>query len=41
MLNQVFRDKDVSLDLFQGKTIAILGYGIQGARRHFTCVIVD
>ena len=30
MLNQVYRDEDVSLDVLQGKTIAILGYGIQG-----------
>lgn len=30
MLNQVYRDKDVSLDVLQGKTIAVLGYGIQG-----------
>jgi ketol-acid reductoisomerase len=30
MLNQVYRDEDVSLDVLQGKTIAVLGYGIQG-----------
>jgi ketol-acid reductoisomerase len=30
MLNQVYRDEDVSLDILQGKTIAVLGYGIQG-----------
>jgi ketol-acid reductoisomerase len=30
MLNQVYRDKDVSLEVLQGKTIAVLGYGIQG-----------
>ncbi len=30
MLNQVYRDKDVSLDVLKGKTIAVLGYGIQG-----------
>jgi ketol-acid reductoisomerase len=30
MLNQVYRDEDVSLDILKGKTIAVLGYGIQG-----------
>ncbi len=30
MLNQVYRDEDVSLDVLRGKTIAVLGYGIQG-----------
>src|SRR5689334_6837734 len=30
MLNQVYRDEDVSLNVLQGKTIAVLGYGIQG-----------
>lgn len=30
MLNQVYRDEDVSLDVLEGKTVAILGYGIQG-----------
>ncbi len=30
MLNQVYRDEDVSLDVLKGKTIAVLGYGIQG-----------
>jgi ketol-acid reductoisomerase len=30
MLNQVYRDEDVSLDVLQGKNIAVLGYGIQG-----------
>jgi ketol-acid reductoisomerase len=30
MLNQVYREGDVSLDVLKGKTIAILGYGIQG-----------
>ena len=30
MLNQVYRDEDVSLEVLQGKTIAVLGYGIQG-----------
>jgi ketol-acid reductoisomerase len=30
MENQVYRDEDVSLDVLQGKTIAVLGYGIQG-----------
>ena len=30
MLNQVYRDEDVSLDILQDKVIAILGYGIQG-----------
>lgn len=30
MLNQVYRDQDVSLDVLKGKTIAVLGYGIQG-----------
>jgi ketol-acid reductoisomerase len=30
MLNQVYRDEDVSLDVLKGKTVAILGYGIQG-----------
>lgn len=30
MENQVYRDEDVSLDVLMGKTIAVLGYGIQG-----------
>lgn len=30
MINQVYRDEDVSLDVLKGKTIAVLGYGIQG-----------
>ncbi|HEY3313582.1 MAG TPA: ketol-acid reductoisomerase [Anaerolineales bacterium] len=30
MLNQVYRDEDVSLEVLKGKTIAVLGYGIQG-----------
>lgn len=30
MLNDVYGDKDVSLDILKGKTIAVLGYGIQG-----------
>jgi ketol-acid reductoisomerase len=30
MLNQVYRDEDVSLDLLKDKVVAILGYGIQG-----------
>jgi ketol-acid reductoisomerase len=30
MLNQVYHDDDVSLDVLKGKTIAVLGYGIQG-----------
>ncbi len=30
MLNQVYRDEDVDLAILQGKTVAILGYGIQG-----------
>lgn len=30
MLNQVFRDEDVSLEILKDKTIAVLGYGIQG-----------
>jgi ketol-acid reductoisomerase len=30
MLNQVYRDEDVSLDVLKGKVIAVLGYGIQG-----------
>ena len=30
MLNQVYREEDVSLDVLKGKTIAIMGYGIQG-----------
>ncbi len=30
MLNQVYREEDVSLDVLRGKTIAIMGYGIQG-----------
>jgi ketol-acid reductoisomerase len=30
MLNQIYRDEDVSLDILKGKTIAVLGYGIQG-----------
>jgi ketol-acid reductoisomerase len=30
MLNQVYRDNDVSLDILKDKVIAVLGYGIQG-----------
>jgi ketol-acid reductoisomerase len=30
MLNQVYRDPEVSLDILKDKTIAVLGYGIQG-----------
>ncbi|MGD0575730.1 MAG: ketol-acid reductoisomerase [Anaerolineales bacterium] len=30
MLNDVYRDKDVDLDILRGRTVAILGYGIQG-----------
>ncbi len=30
MKNQVYRDEDVSLDVLRNKTIAVLGYGIQG-----------
>jgi len=30
MLNQVYRDNDVSLDPLKNKVVAILGYGIQG-----------
>ena len=30
MLNQVYRDEDVSLDILKDKVIAVLGYGIQG-----------
>lgn len=30
MENRVYRDEDVSLDVLQGKVIAVLGYGIQG-----------
>ena len=30
MLNQVYRDDDVSLDALKDKVVAILGYGIQG-----------
>lgn len=30
MLNQVYRDEDVSLEVLKDKTIAVLGYGIQG-----------
>jgi ketol-acid reductoisomerase len=30
MLNQVYRDEDVNLDALKGKTVAVLGYGIQG-----------
>ncbi len=30
MLNQVYRDEDARLDVLKDKTIAILGYGIQG-----------
>lgn len=30
MLNDVYRDQDVHLDVLQNKTIAVLGYGIQG-----------
>lgn len=30
MQNQVYRDQEVSLDVLKNKTIAVLGYGIQG-----------
>jgi ketol-acid reductoisomerase len=30
MQNRIYRDQDVSLDILRGKTIAVLGYGIQG-----------
>jgi len=30
MLNQVYRDEDVSLEVLKNKVIAVLGYGIQG-----------
>lgn len=30
MLNKVFRDEDVNLDVLKNKVIAVLGYGIQG-----------
>jgi ketol-acid reductoisomerase len=30
MLNQVYRDEDVNLEVLEGKTVAVLGYGIQG-----------
>ena len=30
MLNQIYRDQDVNLDVLKNKTIAVLGYGIQG-----------
>ncbi len=30
MKNKVYRDEDVSLDILKDKTIAVLGYGIQG-----------
>jgi ketol-acid reductoisomerase len=30
MLNQVYRDEDVDLDVLRDKVVAILGYGIQG-----------
>ena len=30
MLNQVYREEDVSPEVLKGKTIAIMGYGIQG-----------
>ena len=30
MLNQVYRDEDVDLGVLDGKTVAVLGYGIQG-----------
>ena len=30
MMNQVYRDEDVSMDVLNDKVIAILGYGIQG-----------
>ncbi len=30
MLNQVYRDEDVTLDALQDKLVAVLGYGIQG-----------
>lgn len=29
-INQVFHDEDVSLDVLSGKTVAVIGYGIQG-----------
>jgi ketol-acid reductoisomerase len=30
MLNQVYRDEDVNLDILKDKVVAVLGYGIQG-----------
>jgi ketol-acid reductoisomerase len=30
MINQVYRDEDVNLDVLKDKVIAVLGYGIQG-----------
>ena len=30
MLNQVYRDEDVDLEILKDKTIAVMGYGIQG-----------
>jgi ketol-acid reductoisomerase len=30
MLNQVYRDADVSLDILRDKVVAVIGYGIQG-----------
>lgn len=30
MENKVYRDEDVSLEILKGKTVAVLGYGIQG-----------
>jgi ketol-acid reductoisomerase len=30
MLNQVYRDEDVDLSILKGKTIVVMGYGIQG-----------
>jgi len=30
MLNQVYRDNDVSLNVLRGKVVAVMGYGIQG-----------
>ena len=28
--NRVYHDKDISLDILKDKTIAVIGYGIQG-----------
>lgn len=30
MINQVYRDEDVSLDVLKDKVVAVMGYGIQG-----------